>query len=163
MALNFYMTVEGAKQKFPGTCLLTGHTHEMIGHACSFGVKSPRDAASGLATGKRQHSPVTVVTPTGKNSPLFMQAAATSEKLPSVVLSFYAPSKMTGTENNFFIVKLTNASIVSVKLHGQLTLDPALTKYPELDEIEFAFETISWEYKGTDGNVLASDVSDKFA
>ena len=156
MALSFYMTVESSKQKFPGTCLQTGHTHEMIGHAWSYGVKSPRDPATGQATGKRQHGPVKVVTPTSKNSPLFMQAAATNEKLKSVVLNFWTPSK-SGMDVNFFTIRLTNASILSAKLFGQLVLDPSLVKYPELDEIEFTFETISWEYKGADGGTLASD------
>ncbi|HLS99126.1 MAG: type VI secretion system tube protein Hcp [Porticoccaceae bacterium] len=47
-------------------------------------VVSPRDAASGLPTGKRQHKPVTVTKPIDKASPVLAKALAEGKHLTNV-------------------------------------------------------------------------------
>jgi type VI secretion system secreted protein Hcp len=41
----------------------------------SWGITTPRDAASGQATGKRQHKPLTITKPIDKSSPLLFRLA----------------------------------------------------------------------------------------
>src|SRR5688572_20052489 len=102
MAYEFYMTVEGAKQgKFPGTTATgttpgkskggaggAGGANNIVGLRWVSHVKSPRDLATGQASGKRQHQPMLVVTEIGQASPLFLQACCTNEVLKNVTLNF---------------------------------------------------------------------------
>ena len=172
MAYEFYMTVEGAKQgKFPGTSVSKGQQGTMPGLRWLSQVKSPRDVATGQASGKRQHQPMLVVMETGQSSPLFLQACCTNEVLKTVTLNFVRTDQKTGQEIVYYAVKLTDASVVSVKQSSGFGFDdPNSTsggakhsgKYdvPELDEIEFTFQTIEWEYKGgggKGGNTIAAD------
>ena len=50
-------------------------------------IESPRDAATGQATGKRQHKPIVVTIPADKASVLLTKALIQNENLDSVVLS----------------------------------------------------------------------------
>jgi type VI secretion system secreted protein Hcp len=161
MALDFYMQVEGTKLKFFGTCTLKGRENTIPGFAWNSQITSPRDAATGQATGKRMHSPIRVTVATGRQSPLFLQAICTNEILKSVLLNFYKPNMIgttAGVEVNYFSIKLLNATISSMRQYGQLNKNPDLMKYAEYDDIDFTFESIEWEYKGTEGNTMANDV-----
>jgi type VI secretion system Hcp family effector len=169
MAYEFYMTVEGVKQgKFPGTSQQKSKSGggEIPGLRWIHEIKSPRDVATGQSSGKRQHNPMRVVIETGKVSPLFLQALCNNETLKNVTLNFVKTDQKTGAEYNYYSVKLTNASIASIKQTSGFGLDvsnSSSSKYgssqdtSELDEIEFSYQTIEWEYKGGDGNTAASD------
>ena len=61
MAYEFYVAIEGTKQgKFKGDNRSKAHKDQITGLAFDYEVISPRDLASGLPTGKRQHKPVTI-------------------------------------------------------------------------------------------------------
>src|SRR5262249_42782078 len=84
----FYVSIQGAKQgKFKGE---GAHAHKNVipAHSFSYEVISPRDVATGQATGKRQHSPVTISKEWGAASPQLFQAAVTNEPLQSVLFEF---------------------------------------------------------------------------
>jgi type VI protein secretion system component Hcp len=53
--------------------------------ASQSGVTSPRDAASGLATGKRQHKPMTVIAPASTDAKTAAPAAADIQTVTFVV------------------------------------------------------------------------------
>jgi type VI protein secretion system component Hcp len=53
--------------------------------ASQSGVVAPRDAASGLATGKRQHNPVTVISPASTDAKTAAPAAAEVQTVTFVV------------------------------------------------------------------------------
>lgn len=58
----------------------------------SWGTSQPsRDAASGMASGKRQHQPLTVVKKLDKASPVLQEAYKKQSPLPSVIV--YLPSQ----------------------------------------------------------------------
>ena len=48
--------------------------------AVSHEIVSPRDAASGLPTGKRQHKPITITTEWGASTPLFLNALTSATR-----------------------------------------------------------------------------------
>lgn len=77
------------------------------------GVISPRDSASGLPTGRRQHQPITIVKQRGAASPQGLTACATNEVLAEVAIEFI---KMTPNANEtvYQTVKLTDASISQI-------------------------------------------------
>lgn len=155
------MKVVGTKQgSFKGESLMPRYSDkaEVLGY--SMEIKSPRDAASGQATGRRQHMPLTIWKATGASSPQFFSAITTNEALKTVTIEFYKPDevfKSSGTEQLYFKIELVNASIASFKQVmgaadlGSFRSNPALM----YDEIKFVYEKITVTH-GT-GGVSASD------
>jgi type VI secretion system secreted protein Hcp len=108
---------------------ITGYSHEIV---------SPRDAASGQATGKRQHKPITITKEIDKSTPLLQRAIYTNETLTSVLIGLLSPAgKVMAT------VKLTNASVSDVTHHGNT------------ETISFTYQKITWTY--VDGGITAED------
>ena len=59
MALNAYLTLKGQKQgAINGPVTQKGRENSIAVHAFGNEIDSPRDAATGLPTGKRIHKPV---------------------------------------------------------------------------------------------------------
>jgi len=80
MALNAYLTLKGQKQgNINGSVTQKGRENSILVHAFSQEVVSPRDPASGLATGKRQHKPLLIVKEIDKSSPLLWNALINNE------------------------------------------------------------------------------------
>ena len=124
---GFSMTVEATKQGvFPG-----GKGGAIPGLGFSYGVKSPRDAASGQATGKRQHGPVVFTKRVGTASPQLFQALANNESLKSVVVNL-------PVEEGGYTVKLTNASISEIKQYTDVVNGQATV----LEDVSFTFQRI---------------------
>jgi len=143
MAHAMYMTVRGQKQgDFKG-----GGTGKDRGRitltAFAMDVLSPRDAGSGLPTGKRTYHPIMVRKEIGASSPQFLEAIATNETLTSVHIDFYS-SSASGVETLDYQVELTNASISEFKQF----VDTAAAGGPPVDtrrleEIHLAFQKIT--------------------
>jgi type VI secretion system secreted protein Hcp len=85
---------------------------ELIGFEME--VTSPRDLATGQASGKRQHTPVMFQKATGPASVQFYKASAANELLSTITLEVYKLS-INGTSSLDYKIVLTNASIVSFK------------------------------------------------
>ncbi|MDD5306609.1 MAG: type VI secretion system tube protein TssD [Deltaproteobacteria bacterium] len=60
--------------------------------AVSHEIVSPRDAASGLPTGKRMHKPLVITKEVDRSSPLLYSALVNNENLPKVELKFWVSS-----------------------------------------------------------------------
>lgn len=115
---------------------------------------APRDASSGLATGKRQHKPFTVTVEADRALPLVFKAIASNENLPEVDIAFSRPNNA-GMDTPFYTVKLTNASISSVKFVQPNTADAAQRSLPQQVEIAFTYQRIDWTWN--EGGIAASD------
>ncbi len=82
MALNSYLTLEGETQgKINGSCDQSGREDMLEIYGWNHEVVSPRDAASGLPTGKRQHKPLTITHAVDKASPLLMNVLTNNENV----------------------------------------------------------------------------------
>jgi type VI secretion system secreted protein Hcp len=103
------------------------------------GVVSPRDPASGLPTGKRQHKPITITKEIDASSPLLYNACVSNENLTEVVINLYSRGGSTPTTT----VKLTNASCADLEHDGQI------------EKISFTFQKIEWTY--INGGITATD------
>ncbi|MGB5485766.1 MAG: type VI secretion system tube protein TssD, partial [Lysobacterales bacterium] len=74
MALNAYLNLTGETQgKINGSVTRAGREDSIKVIAVNHEVASPRDAASGLPTGKRQHKPFTITKEVDESSPLLYQ------------------------------------------------------------------------------------------
>lgn len=119
--------------------------------ALSHGITSPRDAASGQATGRRQHKPLTFTMGVDRSTPQFIRALTTNEGLTACTFNFWRPAKGAGgqaVEKNYFRVQLGDARVVDYSLSGR----PG-----GADVVTFAltYSKISWNW--TDGGITAED------
>ena len=143
MAQKFYATIKAATQgtlKGQGT----GRDKSKIeGVGFSYGVESPRDPASGLPRGKRQHKPVVFTKEWGAASPQLYQATATNEVLQSVLFEFISTNAL-GKEEVDYTVELTNATIAEFKgsVHLGEKAGPIVDSR-ELEIIKLVFQKIT--------------------
>jgi type VI secretion system secreted protein Hcp len=144
MAVEFFATVTGSKQgvfKPEGPPSGPGKG-KIRGVAFTYAVNSPRDPATGLPTGKRQHQPVTFTKEWGASSPQFYQSAFTNETLTTVLFEFYA-TQVDGKTVVDHTIKLTDVTIASVgqSLHEGQAGGP-LVDSGDLQTIAFVFQKI---------------------
>jgi len=105
-----------------------------IGHE----IVSPRDAASGLPTGKRQHKPFVITKELDKSTPLLLSALITNENLTTAKFAV-----ADGTSNTVMTIVLQNASVAS------------RTQVGNTEEISFTYHTITWTW--LNGGITAQD------
>ena len=152
------VSVKGAKQgQFKGEAAREKAGERIDAVGFSYEVTSPRDAASGMASGKRQHKPLQITKAVGASSPQFFQALTTNEVLQSVVLEFTKTDK-NGEEYVFFTIRLVNATVSSIRQHTPENAsggkDASGAAVP-VEEISFTFQRIEMESK--DGKTMAVD------
>src|SRR6478735_7995837 len=116
MALNAYLKLKGNKQgDIKGSVTQKGREGLIAVHSFHHEIVSPRDSASGQATGKRQHGAFTIIKEIDKSTPLLHKALTDNESLTTWELKCFAPKAGPaaggGMEVNHYTVKLTNASI----------------------------------------------------
>src|SRR3954451_14203214 len=114
MALQAYLKMKGQRLgDIKGSITQKGRENKIRVIAVSHEIVSPRDAASGLPTGKRMHKPFVITKELDKASPLLYNILVTNENVPEWELMFYTPQLRatggTGTEVQNYTVKLTNA------------------------------------------------------
>lgn len=148
MAYEFYVTIEGTKQgKLKGDSKKKAHKDAIVGLAFEYAVTSPRDAGSGQATGKRQHSPIVITKRWGAATPQLYQALITNEVLKSVLIEFVKVNSA-GKEYVYHTIKLTNAAVVSIEQYAN-------PEDHELEDVSFVCQKIEIENK--DGKTMVID------
>jgi type VI secretion system secreted protein Hcp len=160
MALNAYLKIKAQKSgQVKGSVTQKGREDSIQVIAINHEIVSPRDAASGLPTGKRQHKPLVITKELDKSSPLLYQILATNENIPEFELKFYAAQvKATsgvGAEVNHYTIKLTNANIAQINFKMLNNRNPEQSRYPELEEVAFTYQKIEWLWN--DGGIMAQD------
>ena len=151
MANPAHMTLEGVKQgAIEGDCEMKGREGSILVKAFDYNVSIPRDRSTGLATGKRVHSPLSIVKEYDKSSPLMYQALCTGEQMSTVEIKWFrvAPD---GTEEHYFTTMLENAIIVEIQPYMAMTSDPSTEHMGHMEKVSFTFRTITWtnEIAGT--------------
>lgn len=161
MAAEFYVSIEGAKQgNFKGSVDPGGKAGK-LGAGKIAGIRfnaettSPRDTATGLATGKRQHKPITITKEWDAASPQLFQALVTNEILNHVLFEFVKVNPK-GESSIHFTVRLTDAAVASMRSYLDLT-DTSGDRFDahELEDVAFTFKTI--EIEDRDGKTRAID------
>jgi type VI secretion system secreted protein Hcp len=135
-APEFAVAVTGQLQgKFKSETTRKGFEEKFVGLFFEYEVKSPRDLATGQATGKRVHNPIRIKKAWGPASLQFI-AALTKNELLTVVMDFFAtdPSGIAVLDHT---IKLTNASVASYKSSADVA-----TPTPQTDTIELVYQQI---------------------
>jgi type VI secretion system secreted protein Hcp len=117
-------------------------------------VVSPRDAASGLPTGKRQHKPLVITKEVDKSSPLLYNAMVTNENIKSWKMDFWQPDPQ-GKEKQHYTIELSNASISSIRLEMLNNKVPENMQFKEREFVAFTYQKIIWTWQ--DGGITAED------
>ena len=155
MALNAYLKVKGQKQgDIKGSVTQKGREGKIMVIAVSHSIVSPRDAASGLPTGKRMHKPFVITKELDKSTPLLFNVLVNNENVSEWELQFWQPSA-TGAEKQHYTVKLINANIASIDFRMANNKHPELMKFAEYEEIAFTYQKIIWTWN--DGGITAED------
>ena len=150
-AYEFNMGIHGAKQGWFKPENATKGGLPCLGFQLA--AESLRDAQSGLPTGRRQYSPLTVTRAWGPSSPQIFEAFATDEPLPEVTFDFPVVGP-NGTASVAYTIKLTNATIIGVTYHLEPAVQPpALQRL--LEDVSFSFQKI--QVTTVNGGVTAED------
>lgn len=156
MALNSYLSLTGKKQGLiKGSVTQKGREGKIMVIAAEHAVRWPRDAATGLATGKRVHAPFVVTKEIDASSTCLYTALVGNEVLTAWELQFWAASTSSGAEVMRYVVRLSNASICDIRFHMPNNKDPELARLAEYEEVAFAYEKIEWNW--VLGGLKASD------
>lgn len=155
MALNAYMRLTGDIQgEIKGSVTQAGREDSIMVFGCSHEIESPRDIASGRATGKRQHKPLVITKEIDRSTPLLMNALTNNENISELELQFWEPSR-SGKEVQYYTIQLVNANITSIR---QEMLD---NRYPDnmriavTEHVSFVYQKIIKTY--VDGGISAED------
>jgi type VI secretion system secreted protein Hcp len=104
---------------------------------------SPRDAASGLATGKRQHEPLTITKEYNPATPNLLSAGWTNEVISNITLNFWGTNAQGKPESNHYTITLTNAQVTSYKRYNPVgSVSHASSHSNELEEFQLTFQKI---------------------
>jgi type VI secretion system secreted protein Hcp len=148
-----YLKIKGQKQgDIKGEVIERGKEGTIKPLSFEHEIVSPRDAASGLPTGKRQHKPLSITKMMDKASPMLYNALVTNENLTEVNINFYRPSNSNtggvGANEMFYSIKLTNANISAIKT---ITKEDGTI----IEAVFFTYQKIAWTF--TNGGIFAED------
>jgi type VI secretion system secreted protein Hcp len=150
------VSVQGTKTgNFKGSSNIKGREGQIECVGYSYSVQTPRDASTGMPSGKRQHSPVTIVKHMDEATAQLLQAAYTNENLKSVAIEFFKVAA-NGKLTPFQIIRLTNASISKVNQYGgTASPEKVIPNNNPYEEISFTFQKI--EISIIEGKTTATD------
>jgi type VI secretion system secreted protein Hcp len=154
MGTGAFLKCVGAQQgAFEGPVTTRGYEKSVGVDVAEHAIVSPRDAASGLPTGKRQHKPFLITKSVDKTTPMFYKALVNNETLTSCTIRFVRPSDA-GTLDTYYTVTLTNASLAGIDFRkGDARAGAG--RFGEYEEISFTYQKIQWTI--TDGITVQDD------
>jgi len=155
MALSAYLRLTGTTQgEIKGSITQAGREDSIMVIGCSHSVVSPRDAASGMASGKRQHKPFVITKEIDKSTPILANVLYNNESISAWELRFWQPSP-SGQEVQHYTVELVNGTIAEIRSEMLNNKYPENMQHREREHIAFTYQKIiqTWE----DGGITAED------
>jgi type VI secretion system secreted protein Hcp len=154
-ALMAYLRIKGQKSgEVKGSITQKGR-EGMIGViAVDHDIVSPRDAQSGLPTGQRMHKPLRITKELDQSTPILANMMATNENIPVLELRFWRPG-VTGQEQQYYTVKLTNATISEIHTVMPNIRNADGARLEAYEEVAFTYQKIEWVW--TEGGIVGSD------
>jgi type VI secretion system secreted protein Hcp len=154
MALNAYLSdVKAEKQgNIKGGVIQKGREGWIEVIESSHSIVSPRDAASGQATGKRAHKPMRLRFYYDQSVPMWYSALTYNESIKSLTLRYFSPNKLgsqggAGVETETYTIVLTNAFVSQIDFHMPNNKNPDLMKYENTVSVELVYQKIEGTWK----------------
>jgi type VI secretion system secreted protein Hcp len=155
MALSAYLRLTGQSQgPIEGPVTQKGREDTIEVFGWNHELISPRDPVSGHATGKTQHSEITIIKAIDKTTPVLLRALVTNELITSWSLECWR-STMTGVQELYYRIELGDAAIsriASAQLNNQ---HPENANIEPREHVSFVYQKIIWTW--LDGGVMAED------
>ena len=112
---------------------------------------SPRDPASGMATGKRQHLPITIAKVPDQTSPFFYESLARNREIPQVDLLFFDIDDrrgfLGGKEAKLYTISITKVFVSRIDFTGRENREAKDDiRFPLSERIAFVYDSIRWEW-----------------
>ncbi len=151
-ALNAYLYLEGEQTgKIEGSVTQKGREGSIMVIAFDHLITSPRDAASGMPTGKRQHMPIRITKEIDKSTPLLLRAFTDNDRLHGEI-RFWQPTP-SGLEEQYYTIRFAGAYITTIHQEMLNNKYPENMQHKEREEISIAYTTIEKVFN--DGGISA--------
>jgi type VI secretion system secreted protein Hcp len=142
--MNAYLKLAGPKSgTIQGSVTQKGHEGMIAVIAATHEILTPRDPATGLPTGKRQHKPLTITKELDRSTPILRQVLVNNEVLKEAELQFFSMAK-TGMETQYFTIRLSNASIASIEMQMPNNKHADLASLETFEDVTFTYQKIEW-------------------
>ena len=147
-AINAYLKIEEVKGeqikgsgqgKWAGWIPVTDATYTDIA--------APRDAQSGMASGKRMHKPFTITKEVDSASPLLMKAVASGQHFATIEVDYVRGDQV--------IKKMVLTDVMVTAAHNNSAGQKSMGSAHATEQIEFTFQKI--EMTAADGKTMAAD------
>jgi len=168
MALDFSVKATGAKQAaFKHQNQMKTRTGTSVCTALRYEIEAPRDAHTGLATGKREHHPVIFEGPIDSSVINWKTAIVNNETLTSVVFNFYqtvtagltqgTAAGSGGEAKAFYTIELKNAVVTKLEFVSpqSRTVDPEFKNKEMHYRVHLTFMEITATW--VEGGVTVND------
>ncbi|MFC1607861.1 type VI secretion system tube protein TssD [Candidatus Latescibacterota bacterium] len=155
--LNMFLKLNINGNDIRGNYLAEGEHAEWINiYGFHHEIITPREEASGLLTGRRQHSQLKITKLIDRTTPLLYKALTENETVVSARLDFMRPDPSdTGTWQQYYTIELENGYIAGITNQSIGIMVDGKYKYLDMEEISFTYQTITWTYQ--DGGITAFD------
>jgi type VI secretion system secreted protein Hcp len=155
VALTAYLKLSGTRTgTVQGSVTQKGREGKIAVNAVSHEIVSPRDPASGQATGKRQHQPLSITKELDRASVPMRSMLVNNEACKEWELQFWR-SLPTGAEAAYLTIRLTNAAIAAIDMEMPNNTRPDTMKLETFEVVTFVYQKIEWTW--TDGGLMAMD------
>ncbi|MHA1973681.1 MAG: type VI secretion system tube protein TssD [Candidatus Hodarchaeales archaeon] len=143
MTTSIFLELEGTSQgAITGGSEKAGHEGWIEILSYSHSLIRPIDPATGLATGKVQHSPLRLTKFVDRATPLLINALNDNEAMNKFTLQFYEPLK-TGSDLNYFTITLEDARVISIQASTSVTTGTNM----HTETISFVYTKITWTWE----------------
>jgi type VI secretion system secreted protein Hcp len=107
-------------------------------------VESPRDASTGMATGRRQWQAINFRKRWDRSSPLLAQMLVNNETITEGTFKFYRPHPTgDGTTQEFYTVQIKGGRVSSFRQVVPHPSDEATMHEHPYEDVSFVFQTIT--------------------
>jgi type VI secretion system secreted protein Hcp len=163
MAVTTYLRLNTDKLvKIKGGATQKGHEGDITVISLDHSITSPRDIATGQATGKRQHSPLSILKEADAATPLLNKMIVENILIKTAEFFFYGPaqqgrlsSSLAGQDKNVYTIILQNAFISKVEFAMQNNRETEGDFVPLKERISIVYEKIEWKW--AEGGISALD------
>ena len=156
MALNAFLKIKGAKQgEIKGSVVQKGREGKITVIAFQHELNTPQDVLGRQTSGKRMHKPFVITKELDKSTPLFYNALIENETITDWELQCFTAQSKTGTEANYYTIKLHNVKVMDIKSTMPNNKDVELANLNIYEEIAFTYTKIEWIW--VDGGITAID------
>ena len=153
--MNAHLRLVGQKSgKIQGSVTSKGREGSSAVIAVSHEIVSPRDEASGMASGRRRHEPLMITKELDRASPALRQFLVTNEVLTTVELQFFRPDRTRGLEVHYLTILLTNAAVASIDMQMPNNRHVDLTALETFENVSFTYQKIEWTWVETNTTVV---------